>query len=77
MQCSSVPSAFKAFPLARLLIIRQACGKLFIGGLSHDTNEPVLKEAFEQHGEIIEVKVIIGVGNQKGMGLAVHVWKVS
>ncbi|XP_026380790.1 glycine-rich RNA-binding protein 4, mitochondrial-like isoform X3 [Papaver somniferum] len=54
MKCSSVPTALKAFPLARLLITRQACSKLFIGGLSHDTNEPVLKEAFEQHGEIIE-----------------------
>ncbi|PON31897.1 hypothetical protein TorRG33x02_357160, partial [Trema orientale] len=35
-----------------------------------DTNEPVLKGAFEQHGEILEVKVICDhkSGKSKGYG---------
>ncbi|PON58989.1 Splicing factor-like protein [Parasponia andersonii] len=40
-------------------------------GLSYDTNEPVLKGAFEQqHGEILEVKVICDhkSGKSKGYG---------
>ncbi|KVH94615.1 hypothetical protein Ccrd_003327 [Cynara cardunculus var. scolymus] len=60
-------------------------GKICMGtGLSYDTNEPVLKDAFGQHGEIIEVNpkerachkllqlklyVITRVANQKGMDL--------
>ncbi|GAV57889.1 RRM_1 domain-containing protein [Cephalotus follicularis] len=47
-----------------------SCSKLFVGGLSYDTNEPVLKNAFERHGEIIEVKVICHhvTGKSKGYG---------
>ncbi|KAI3845980.1 hypothetical protein MKW92_012388 [Papaver armeniacum] len=43
---------------------------VFIISLSHNTNIPVLKEAFEQHGEIIEVKVICDhrSGKSKGYG---------
>ncbi|KAJ4826534.1 hypothetical protein Tsubulata_042742, partial [Turnera subulata] len=39
-------------------------------GLCYDTNEIVLKEAFRQHGEIIEVKVICDrvSGKSKGYG---------
>ncbi|KAL6204692.1 hypothetical protein ACLB2K_021959 [Fragaria x ananassa] len=38
--------------------------------LSYDTNEPVLKDAFGKHGEIIEVKVICDhvSGKSKGYG---------
>ncbi|XP_024981069.1 glycine-rich RNA-binding protein 2, mitochondrial isoform X2 [Cynara cardunculus var. scolymus] len=46
-------------------------GKICMGtGLSYDTNEPVLKDAFGQHGEIIEVKVICDhkSGKSKGYG---------
>ncbi|GMQ10144.1 hypothetical protein CsSME_00053266 [Camellia sinensis var. sinensis] len=41
-----------------------------ITGLSYDTNESVLKDAFGQHGEIIEVKVIYDhvTGKSKGYG---------
>ncbi|KAK1551160.1 hypothetical protein Q3G72_031218 [Acer saccharum] len=45
--------------------------KLFVGGLSYDTNETVLKDAFEQHGEIVEaVKVICDnvSGKSRGYG---------
>ncbi|XP_009768956.1 glycine-rich RNA-binding protein 4, mitochondrial isoform X2 [Nicotiana tabacum] len=56
--------------LSRMIISRHSCSKLFIGGLCYDTNEPVLKQAFEQHGEIIEVKVICDhkSGKSKGYG---------
>ncbi|KAH0678741.1 hypothetical protein KY284_019826 [Solanum tuberosum] len=39
-------------------------------GLCYDTNEPILKQAFEQHGETIEVKVICDhkSGKSKGYG---------
>ncbi|KAI5666077.1 hypothetical protein M9H77_15930 [Catharanthus roseus] len=39
-------------------------------GLSYDTNETILKDAFEPHGEIIEVKVICNhvSGKSKGYG---------
>jgi len=32
--------------------------KLFIGGLSYDTTEESLREAFEKFGEVTEAKVI-------------------
>ncbi|XP_021654416.1 28 kDa ribonucleoprotein, chloroplastic isoform X6 [Hevea brasiliensis] len=41
--------------LGRWQWTRHSCTKLFVGGLSYDTNETVLKDAFRQHGEIIEV----------------------
>ncbi|KAK1437068.1 hypothetical protein QVD17_02853 [Tagetes erecta] len=57
-------------PSFRQMVWRHSSGKLFVGGLSYDTNEPVLKEAFGQHGEIIEVKVICDhkSGKSKGYG---------
>ncbi|KAJ4725864.1 Glycine-rich RNA-binding protein [Melia azedarach] len=45
--------------------------KLFIGGLSYDTNETVLKGAFGQHGDIVEaVKVVCDrvSGKSRGYG---------
>lgn len=30
---------------------------LFLSGLCYDTNEPILKQAFEKYGEIIEGNV--------------------
>ncbi|XP_027109022.2 glycine-rich RNA-binding protein 4, mitochondrial-like [Coffea eugenioides] len=57
-------------PMARWLLSRPSSTKLFVGGLSYDTNETVLKDAFEMHGEIIEVKVICDhkSGKSKGYG---------
>lgn len=45
-------------------------GILHLAGLSFDTNEPILKDAFEHYGEIIEVKVICHhvTGMSKGYG---------
>ncbi|KAI4334502.1 hypothetical protein L6164_019185 [Bauhinia variegata] len=61
---------FRRTPLARLLCTRSASTKLFIGGLSYDTNETVLKDAFGHCGEIIEVRVICDhmSGKSKGYG---------
>ncbi|XAR59013.1 hypothetical protein NMG60_11014625 [Bertholletia excelsa] len=61
---------FSPFLFARWLTSRSSCSKLFVGGLSYDTNESVLKNAFEQHGEIIEVRVICHhvSGKSKGYG---------
>ncbi|XP_062210372.1 glycine-rich RNA-binding protein 2, mitochondrial-like isoform X3 [Phragmites australis] len=44
--------------------------KLFISGLSYDTNETTLKDAFSQYGDVIEVKVICHptTGKSKGYG---------
>ncbi|KAI5603337.1 hypothetical protein POPTR_001G236300v4 [Populus trichocarpa] len=60
-----------SLPLARRLLARHLSTKLFVGGLSYDTNETVLKDAFGKYGEIIEaVKVICHrvYGESKGYG---------
>ncbi|KAJ6750618.1 hypothetical protein OIU85_001181 [Salix viminalis] len=45
-----------SLPIARWLLARHSSTKLFVGGLSYDTNETALKDAFGKYGEIIEVK---------------------
>uniref|UniRef100_A0ACD5XHW1 Uncharacterized protein n=1 Tax=Avena sativa TaxID=4498 RepID=A0ACD5XHW1_AVESA len=62
-----------AILIGRLLnrtAVYSACSKLFVGGLSYDTNEIALKDAFSQHGDVIEVKVICHpvTGKSKGYG---------
>ncbi|XP_010535540.1 PREDICTED: glycine-rich RNA-binding protein 2, mitochondrial [Tarenaya hassleriana] len=54
----------------RMVSVRGSCSKLFLGGLCYDTNEPVLKDAFQKYGEVIEVKVICDhvSGKSKGYG---------
>ncbi|KAL4333398.1 hypothetical protein GQ457_07G034570 [Hibiscus cannabinus] len=62
---------FRKNPLARSLWARNSCSKLFVGGLSYDTNETVLKNAFEKHGEIIEAVRVIAhhvSGKSRGYG---------
>ncbi|XP_021654413.1 28 kDa ribonucleoprotein, chloroplastic isoform X3 [Hevea brasiliensis] len=54
--------------LGRWQWTRHSCTKLFVGGLSYDTNETVLKDAFRQHGEIIEVKIICDHVSGKSQG---------
>ncbi|KAJ4976459.1 hypothetical protein NE237_001565 [Protea cynaroides] len=70
MQCLRSRSLSGTLPFARWLIARGSCSKLFVGGLSYDTNEIVLKVAFGQYGEITEVKVICDhkSGRSKGYG---------
>ncbi|KMT05302.1 hypothetical protein BVRB_7g174380 isoform C [Beta vulgaris subsp. vulgaris] len=59
-----------AFAPAMLQLVRNACTELFVGGLSYETNETVLRDAFTRHGEIIEVRVICHhvTGKSKGYG---------
>ncbi|KAM0953582.1 putative RNA recognition motif domain, nucleotide-binding alpha-beta plait domain superfamily [Dioscorea sansibarensis] len=54
----------------RRLFTREACSKLFVGGLSYDTNDSVLKDTFTKFGEVIEAKVICDriSGKSKGFG---------
>ncbi|KAI3507781.1 hypothetical protein L1887_22775 [Cichorium endivia] len=61
---------FSSTPLLRWVSRRHSSSKLFVGGLSYDTNEPVLKDVFQPHGELIEVKVICDhkSGKSKGYG---------
>ncbi|CAN6806509.1 unnamed protein product [Brassica oleracea var. botrytis] len=59
--------------LRHLTTTRGSCSKLFVGGLSYDTNEPVLKNEFEKYGEVLHVRVICdhGSGKSKGYGFVV------
>ncbi|KAL5225952.1 hypothetical protein ABZP36_012591 [Zizania latifolia] len=68
-----VPHA--AIPFVNLLhrstcVSSSSCSKLFVGGLSYDTNETALMDAFSQHGHVIQVKVICHpvTGKSKGYG---------
>ncbi|KAK4773671.1 hypothetical protein SAY87_028690 [Trapa incisa] len=49
---------------------RCSATKVFVGGLSYDTNEIVLRDAFQQLGDIIEAKVVCDhvSGKSKGYG---------
>jgi len=44
--------------------------KLFVGGLSWDTTDQGLRQAFEAHGEVTEAKVILDrdTGRSRGFG---------
>ncbi|XP_065864972.1 glycine-rich RNA-binding protein 4, mitochondrial [Euphorbia lathyris] len=72
MQCRSHSAVHlsKSASLYRILWARHSCSQLFVGGLSYDTNETVLKDSFQQHGEIIEVRIICDrkSGKSKGYG---------
>ncbi|CAJ1933030.1 unnamed protein product [Sphenostylis stenocarpa] len=58
-------------PLSRFLCMRHhSSTNLFVTGLSYDTNEPILRDAFDKHGEITEVRVICDhvTGKSRGYG---------
>jgi RNA recognition motif-containing protein len=44
--------------------------KLFVGGLSWSTDDNSLKVAFEQHGEVVDAKVVLDrdTGKSRGFG---------
>ncbi|PON33283.1 Splicing factor-like protein [Trema orientale] len=67
MYCQSVTENW-LFRLTNPVLVQIKMGHFTC--LSYDTNEPVLKGAFEQHGEILEVKVICDhkSGKSKGYG---------
>jgi cold-inducible RNA-binding protein len=49
--------------------------KIFVGGLSWDTNEESLRKAFESFGEITEAKIItdLDTGRSRGFGFITFV----
>ncbi|KAL0929161.1 hypothetical protein M5K25_001105 [Dendrobium thyrsiflorum] len=55
---------------ARRLFSRDSSNKLFVGGLSYDTNETILRDAFSTHGVVTQAKVICDrrSGKSKGFG---------
>ncbi|KAL9268002.1 Glycine-rich RNA-binding protein 2, mitochondrial-like protein [Drosera capensis] len=61
--CSSATSS-----PATLLLERKPSSNLFVGGLSYNTNETALRDAFMQYGDIIEVRVICNHVNSKSRG---------
>ncbi|KAL2328725.1 hypothetical protein Fmac_022152 [Flemingia macrophylla] len=64
---SSLPLAYSPPPTTSS---PPPAGYLSAFGLSYDTNEPVLRDSFGQHGDIIEVKVICDhvTGKSRGYG---------
>jgi len=48
--------------------------KLFVGSLSHDTNDSGLRTAFEPYGEVQEAKVITDrdTGRSRGFGFVTY-----
>lgn len=48
--------------------------KLFVGGLSYGTDETSLREAFSQHGQVIEARVIFDrdSGRSRGFGFVTY-----
>ncbi|KAL3525852.1 hypothetical protein ACH5RR_014224 [Cinchona calisaya] len=54
--------------------IRSMSSKLFVGGLSYNTDDMSLKEAFTQHGEVVEARVITDrdSGNSRGFGFVTY-----
>ncbi|CAK9186012.1 unnamed protein product [Ilex paraguariensis] len=51
-------------------IRHMSSSKLFVGGLSYGTDEMSLREAFAQHGEVIEARIIMDrdSGRSRGFG---------
>ncbi|CAD5194513.1 glycine-rich RNA-binding protein 5, mitochondrial-like isoform X1 [Musa acuminata AAA Group] len=66
MRCWRVKDSWAAIIPARRLWLRHACSKLFVVGLSYDTNEIALRDAFAEHGEVVEVLL----ASQKDMALS-------
>ncbi|XP_027126423.2 uncharacterized protein [Coffea arabica] len=59
---ASRPSIFEA--------IRCMSSKLFVGGLSYQTDQASLEDAFQKYGEVIEARIITDhqTGNSRGFG---------
>ncbi|KAF4402866.1 hypothetical protein G4B88_010318 [Cannabis sativa] len=55
-------------PPALLICCRGITSKLFVGGLPFYTNEKGLLEAFSQHGQVIEAKIVMDRVSDKSKG---------
>ncbi|KAL5725854.1 hypothetical protein ACHQM5_008948 [Ranunculus cassubicifolius] len=64
-------STFSATNQSLFQAIRHmSSSKIFVGGLSYNTDEPSLREAFSSYGEVIETRVIMDreTGRSRGFG---------
>ncbi|CAN0875253.1 Glycine-rich RNA-binding protein 2, mitochondrial [Linum grandiflorum] len=58
-------------PMGSMLnAVRCMSSKLFVGGLSYNTDDHTLKEAFDRFGDVVDVKVILDrdTGRSRGFG---------
>ncbi|KAK1268110.1 hypothetical protein QJS04_geneDACA006953 [Acorus gramineus] len=62
--------AIKSSPYAYQSVRCMSSSKVFIGGLSYQTDEQSLKEAFAQYGDVAEARVIVDrdTGRSRGFG---------
>ncbi|KAI3953726.1 hypothetical protein MKW98_017550 [Papaver atlanticum] len=65
--CGSNPSIFQA-------IRSMSSSKVFVGGLSWNTDETSLRQAFSEHGEVIDARVIMDreSGRSRGFGFVTY-----
>ncbi|KAG9130078.1 hypothetical protein Leryth_012841 [Lithospermum erythrorhizon] len=65
-----MPVELSASSTSLFQAIRNMSSKLFIGGLSFGTDEMSLREAFSQHGEVVEARIIMDreTGRSRGFG---------
>ncbi|KAL5545786.1 hypothetical protein UlMin_005473 [Ulmus minor] len=55
-------------PPALLISSRGITSKLFVGGLSFYTTEDGLSEAFSQHGQVVEAKIVMDKVSDRSKG---------
>ncbi|XP_057777975.1 small RNA-binding protein 11, chloroplastic [Salvia miltiorrhiza] len=70
---SNIVSPSSVIP-ALLVFNRGIASKLFVGGLSFYTTEQGLSEAFSQHGQVIEAKIVMDrvSDRSKGFGFVTY-----
>ncbi len=70
MLCRGAPLLWKRAPWRVEESQRKVSNKVFVGGLSWDTSDASLREAFEQFGPVVEAKVITDrdTGRSRGFG---------
>ncbi|PON70535.1 Splicing factor-like protein [Parasponia andersonii] len=51
-----------------------ASSKLFIGGISYQTDEQTLREAFEKYGDVVDARIIVDreTGRSRGFGFITY-----
>ncbi|KAH7528867.1 hypothetical protein FEM48_Zijuj05G0123400 [Ziziphus jujuba var. spinosa] len=67
------PSKLSIFQAIRCMS-SMASSKLFIGGISYQTDEQSLREAFAKYGEIVDARIIVDrdTGRSRGFGFVTY-----
>ncbi|KAG5243947.1 RNA-binding family protein [Salix suchowensis] len=65
---SSISAKLVAAPSSLFIWQRGITTKLFVGGLSFYTTENGLSEAFSQHGQVVEAKIVMDRASDKSKG---------